>query len=172
MTEDGFEALADGTLLVTILLVASAVAGSLAHPAADDGRSTALRYAEDTRLALFRATIGGLGYSVGGQFVAVRNDTTVESFLRLEVHLLRGGSRDFDFGAANARIADTAARMVRPGWRFSVTGGVVGGADLFHLPADATAPADFAASGWTYPPLDGTGDGTRLSLAVWVSPHR
>ena len=172
MTDDGFEALADGTLLVTVLLVASAVAGSLAHPAADDGGSAALRYAEDTRLALFRATIGGLGYSVGGQFVAVRNDTTVESFLRLEVHLLRGGSRDFDFGAANARIAEQAARLVRPGWRSSVTGGVVDGPDLFRLPIDAEVPASYGASGWTYPSLDGTGDATRLSLAVWISPHR
>jgi hypothetical protein len=172
MTDEGFEALADGTLLVTVLLVASAVAGSLAHPATDDGRLTALRYAEDTRLALFRTTPGGLRYSVGGAFVAVRNDTTIESFLRLEVHLLRGGARDFDFGTANRRITEQADRLVRPGWRFSITGGVGDGSDLFRLPIDAEVPSSYGASGWTYPPLDGTGGDTRLSLALWVSPHR
>jgi len=171
MSEEGFEALADGTLLLTVLLVASVLVVGWGRPLAADGRSAGIQYAEDTRRALFGTTLDGLSYRIGGEDVAMRNGTTVETFLRLEVHLLRLGP-GWDFAAANARIAGLAAGIVRPGWAIAVLGGNESGPAVVRLPEGLRMPPDYFASGWTYPPLDGAGDGTRLQVLVWLSPHR
>ena len=168
MTDEGFEALADGSLLLIVLLVASTILVTFGHPTS---RGDSSAYAEETRLALFGTTLDGLGYRAGDEAVGLRNGTTVESFLRLELHLLRNGSGSFDFSAANERIGDLAVRLVRPGWGLLIRGNLVGGPELIRVP-DVAWTGDYAWSGWTYPPLDGVGEGSALGLAVWINPHR
>ncbi len=102
----------------------------------------------------------------------MRNGTSIEAFLRLEIHLLLRGAGAFDFTAANARIATLAARLVRSGWTVVVLGGPARGPDLVRLPGGTVLPPDYAASSWTYPALDGTGWDTRLTLALWINPRR
>ena len=172
MRGEGFEALADGTLLLTVLVVASGVVASFANVSRDDGRAAALRYAEETRVALFGTTVDDFRYRVGDEVVTMRNGTSIEAFLRLEVHLLLGGPGAFDFTAANARIATLAVRLVRSGWTVVVLGGPARGSDLVQLPNGTVLPPDYAASSWTYPALDGTARDTRLTLALWINPRR
>ncbi len=165
----GFEALADATLLVLVLLAASS---ALAGFAASPGPRTAIQsYAEDTRLALFRSTLDGLWYEADGAQVDLLNGTNVETFLRLEVHLLATGKRGFDFSAANARIADLTNRLVRPAWAIVIVAGTTHDADLVRIP-DRSIPSEHAAAFWVYPPLDEDGVRTRLGIALWFSPPR
>ena len=172
MREDGFEALADGTLLLTALLVASGVVLALARPPLAADPADGLRYAEDVRLALFRTTIDGLGHRTAEGFAAMPNGTTVETFLRAQVHLRASGVPAAAFREANARIADVAARLVRPGWGVAVTGRLVGGDDLVQIPEGVAIPATYDGSGWTYPSIDGSPADARLAVAVWPTPPR
>ena len=171
MSEDGFEALADGSTLLIILLVASTVVLGFGHGPSRTVSAAESADPEGTRIALFASTLDELTYRSEGELVRVRNGTTVESFLRLEVHLMRGGQPGLDFAAANARIADLAGRLVRPGWGITVRAHLAGDVDSIRIP-DAPVPEDYAWSGWTYPPLDGVGPDTVLGLAVWLSPRR
>ncbi len=169
MKTEGFEALADAVLLIVILLIASIII--LGHPRGGP-REEGVRYAEETRLALFRTTLDGLFYTFGGEIITVPNGTTVETGLRLQVHLLEKGTGAYDFTAANARIVELARRLVRPGYAFALLGGVLAGHDLLHLPSDIEIPREHFASTWTYPSLDrGTGN-TRLAVVLWLSPPR
>ena len=169
---DGFEALADGSLLLVVLIVAASFVAAISHPSHNDSQSVALPYAEDTRLALFRTQLDGLGYAANGSFVAVPAGTTVESFLRLEVHFVARAPARFDFSAANERLGDLAAKLARPGWGVAITGGMVGSPLIVRIPADRQIPDRHSASSWTYPSLDDAGPDARLTVAVWVNPPR
>lgn len=170
MRRDGFEGLADGALLVLVLLLATAAVVALPRSPAHDG-SSGERYAEDLRLALFRTTLDGLGYADNGTFVAMANDSSIETYLRVEVHLWAHGPLRRDFSAANARVEETAARLLRPGWSCVLTGGEADGPTVLTLPAGAEAPPSRYESAWTYPALDGAGPDVRLSLAAWLNPR-
>ena len=172
MREDGFEALADGTLLLVVLLVASGVGLALVRPPLASDPADGPRYAEDVRLALFRTTMDGLGHRTAEGFAAMPNGTTVEAFLRVQVHLRAGGVPATGFREANARIADVAARLVRPGWGVALTGRLSGGDDLVRIPEGVAIPATHDGSGWTYPALDGSPADVRLAVAVWPTPPR
>jgi len=172
MNHKGFEALADGTMLLTVLLVASTLAVSLAGDRSPFLADDPARYAEDTRVALFRTSLDGLSFTQGGAEVLLPNGTSVEAFLRIQVHL---GSRDIgtlDFRAANDRIAGIATALVRPGWTYAIVGRVADGAGGVHLPEGVVLPETYAASSWSYPSLDGSGPDTVLSLFLWLSPRR
>ena len=169
MSENGFEALADGSLLLVVLLLASTVVLALGRGPGNAPVVSATDV-EATRLALFGTTLDGLSYRVGERDQALRNGTSVESILRLEAHLLRNGSNALDFAAANERIADVAARLVRPGWALSIDGRIAGGGEVMRIGDPPSG--DYAWSGWTYPPLDGTGGDTILGVAVAINPHR
>ena len=168
MNGNGFEAQADATLLLVVLLIASGLAVSLGRPATMEGADAGVRYAEDLRLALFRTTLGGLGYDDDGTHVAMPDGTTVETFLRIEVHYRGLGRPGLDFSDANARIADLVARLLRPGWSGAITGGA--GGTVVRIPMEVAIPAARFESGWTYPPL-GDGPAVRLAFAVWLSPR-
>ena len=170
--ERGFEALADGVLLFLVLLVATGVILATGRPPASDPRSSGVRYADDTRLALFRTTTDGLFYRFGGEIVLIPNGTTVEDVLRLGVHLLARDHRGYDFTATDARILGIAAKLLRPGWDLAILGGPGANRDLLHLPAEQVVPANHYASTWDYPSLDGGPGTTRLAVAVWLSPPR
>jgi len=172
MRDHGFEALADATLLLTVLLVASGLALSLARPAVPSDLAAGPRYAEDLRLALFRTTMDGLGHRTADGFASMPNGTTVEAFLRAQVHLLAGGRPAADFRESNARILDLAVRLLRPGWGAAVTGRLLGGEDLVRIPEGVPIPATYDGSAWTYPPLDGSAADVRLAVAVWPTPPR
>ncbi len=170
MNHRGFEALADGTMLLLVLLVASALALALAArgPApADDGT-----YVEDTRLALFRTTFDGLSFLQDGVEVPLPNGTSVEAFLRLQVHLVVRVGGALEFSAANDRIAEVATALVRPGWSFAIVGRILGESSSLRLPMGVVTPETYRASSWTYPSLDGVGPDTVLSLSMWLSPRR
>lgn len=172
MSDGGFEALADGTLLLAILLVASCLVALQAAPPSADLRSEGLRYAEDTRLALFRTTMDGLEYAANGTAILLPNGTSVESFLRIEAYVLHVRGGPADFSAANARVAALAARLLRPDWRFAITAKIEGEARAASIPESTDLPGTYFESGWTYPSLDGTRAGTRLSLALWLNRPR
>lgn len=167
MTRGGFEALVDGVLLLAVLLAATGVVQTLALPAA--GPTPSSTYAEDLRTALFRSTTDGLAYVQGGVRVGLRNGTTVEAFLRLEVHVL--ALVDADFTEANRQVAALAAALVRPGWSVAILGGPANGGDMVRITA-GEIPPNHLRSSWTYPPLHGAGPGVTLAVAVWVSPPR
>jgi len=169
MNADGFEALADGVLLFVVLALAiGAVLTWGGAPPTDDGAWGAA-YAEDVRLALFRTPLDGLGYEDDGAFVVVPAGTTVETFLRIEVHV-RSEEPSLDFSAANARVAALAASLLRPGWAFLLVGGEPGGPEVVRIP-DVRPPPTRFESAWTYPSLDGAGPGVRLAFAAWLSPR-
>ena len=172
MNRAGFEALADGVILLTILLVASTVSLSLAGERSSAPSDGAARYAEDTRVALFRTTLDGLAFSQDGEAVVLPNDTSVEAFLRLQVHLEGRGAGGLDFHAANSRIAGLANALVRPGWSYAIVGRIAAGAPLLRLPSGSVLPEEYAVSNWSYPALDASVADTVLSLFVWLSPHR
>ena len=172
MRSNGFEALADGTLLLTVLLVASAIVLALSRPGVSPDPASDLRTAEDLRLALFRTTMDGLGHRAADGLAAMPNGTSVETFLRVQVHLRAAGLPAEDFRDANERIADVAARLVRPGWAVAVTGRLVNGPVLVRIPEGLGLPATYDGSGWTYPSLDGSPGDAHLSLAVWPTPPR
>jgi hypothetical protein len=172
MRAEGFEALADGTLLLAVLLVASSVVIALSAPTAAPDRGADLRYAEDVRLALFRTTMDGLGLRDGDGSASMPNGTTVETFLRVQVHLRADGVPGAAFHDANGRIADLAGRLVRPGWGVAITGRLVGGSVVVRIPDGADLPATYAGSGWTYPSLDGSSEDAHLAVAVWLTPPR
>jgi hypothetical protein len=171
MNRLGFEALADGVMLLTVLLVGSTIVLSLAGTP-DDSTADAAKYAEDTRLALFRTTLDGLAFTQGGREVALANGTSVETYLRLQLHLRRQNVDDLDFRAANERLTVLARALVRPGWTFAVIGRTDNGPVVVTLPADVDPPEAYAASNWSHPPMDGSGPDTVLSLLLWLSPHR
>ena len=168
--EGGFEALMDASMLLTVLLVASTLAIAWGRPAQPDPAADGLRYAEETRAALFRTTLPGMGYATDEMRVTVPGGTSVETFLRIEV-ALRARDLPLDFSTANARIAEMTRRLVRPGWGAAVTG-LRGDAILVRIPDGQVIPAVHYTSGWTYPPLDGLGGDVRLNVAVWLSPPR
>ena len=170
MRDRGFESLADGTLLLVVLLVASGAVLGLGRPAPPDATAAAARYVEDVRLALFRTTMDGLGYDIGGGSVTFPDGTTVETFLRIQVHLRTHGPPGVEFDRANARIEDLAGRILRPGWSISITGRTADTVVL-RLPPGASLPATYVESAWTYPPLDGEGPDVRLSVAAWLNPR-
>ena len=172
MRAEGFEALADGTLLLAVLLVASTIVIALSAPTAAPHRAADLRYAEDVRLALFRTTMDGLGVRDGDGFASMPNGTTVETYLRVQVHLRADGVPEAAFRDANGRIADLAARLIRPGWGIAVTGGLVGGPIVVRIPDGVDLPATYAGNGWTYPSLDGSREDAHLAVAVWPTPPR
>lgn len=173
MTDDGFEALADGTLLLVVLLVASGIVLALARPPLAADPADGLRYAEDVRLALFRTTMDGLGHATADGFVAMPDGTAVETFLRAQVQLRADGVPSGAFAESNGRIADLAARLVRPGWSIAVTGRLAGGAeDLVRIPEGVGMPPTYDGSAWTYPSLDGSPEDVRLAVAVWPTPPR
>lgn len=170
MSERGFESLADGTLLLTVLLVASGAMVALARPVPVDETAVAARYAEDLRLALFRTTMDGLEYDRDGASVPLPDRTSVEMYLRVQVHLLTRGPPGLDFDESNARVEALAERLLRPGWGFAILGRV-SGAGVLAIPHAADLPTTYVESSWTYPALDGTGPEVRLALAVWLSPR-
>lgn len=167
MTRDGFEALVDGILLLTVLLAATGVVQTFAGAAPAPAPPSA--YAEDFRTALFRSTLDGLAYIQAGTRIEVRNGTSVEAFLRLQVHAVQWA--DVDFAEANRRVAALAGTLVRPGWSVAVLGGPVGGEALVHIPS-VEIPGNHVRSSWSYPPLRGPGPGVALAVALWVSPPR
>lgn len=168
MNGRGFEALADAALLFVILAIGIGAVLSMDRgtPAIDPGAATA--HAEDLRLALLRATPEGLGYARGGEFVAFPDGTTVETYLRYQVHL-RSRNGSLDFSAANARVADLASSLVRPGWSAAIRAEEVRGDVRIELLRPR--PATFYESAWTYPPVPGEEWDVRLSVAVWLSPR-
>ncbi len=169
MRRAGFEALFDGTLLITVLLVAGTLTLSLSAPRPADPRGEGLRLAEDTRLALLRTSASDFGYAANGTWVALPDGTTVETVLRLEVHLRRVPG--LDFTTANARIESICARLLPTAWAGQLTAHVAGDTVL-RIPRNATVPSTRFASAWTYPSLDGSADDTRLAVTVWLSPPR
>lgn len=171
MRDEGFEGLADGVLLVTLLLIASV---ALVVGTRDPGgiRDDGIRDAEETRLALFRTTLDDLSYESEGETVRIPNGTTVEWFLRLQVHLLDSDPAGHDFSAANVRVLDLATRLVRPGYQIGVFGGVVGEPGTVRLPAEGLASSERFESAWTYPALDGGPGHIRLGVSLWFSPPR
>ena len=172
MNRQGFEALADGVMLLTVLLVASTLALSMSGGPSHGIAGDSARYAEDTRVALFRSTLDGLAFVQNGAAVLLPNGTTVEGFLRLQVHLVSRNVGMLDFDAANDRITEIATTLLRPGWSYSVVGRVTDGPGVTHLPEVVVLPETYAASSWSYPPLDGSGPDTVLSLFAWLSPRR
>lgn len=171
MRDGGFEALADGVLLLVVLLVAATMVLALGRAPEDGTRDIGVRTAEATRLALFRTTLDGLSYRFGGETVPIPDGTTVESLLRLEAHLLRVERDAYDFSAANSRVLTIASQLLGPGWSLSVVGDDPEGGELFRLP-EVEIPVAHYASGWTYPSLAGGPERTRLTVAVWLSPLR
>lgn len=171
MNATGSEALADGTLLLLVLLVASGVVNTLGRPETPDIASFGVRYVEDVRLAVFRTTMSALTYVAGGESIAMSNGTTVETFLRLEVHLATRGTSDCDFRGSNERVAAMTRRLVLPGWNFAISGGSPGGPNTFRIPERAEEPRSYFESGWTYPSLIAEGPPTRLSVTLWISPR-
>ena len=172
MNRKGFEALADGTMLLTVLLVASTLAISFAGDRFPSLADDAARYAEDTRAAIFRTTLDALSFTQDGVEVLLPNGTSLEAFLRLQVHLESREVGTLDFHAANDRIAELVTALVRPGWSHSIVGRVAHGPVVVHLPEGIVPPETYAASSWSYPALDGSGPDTGLSLLVWLNPHR
>lgn len=170
MNRGGFEALADATLLLLILILASSFGLRMAVSTPDVELERSLQLAEQARTALFRTTLNGLAYVHDSTPVTLRNGTSVETFLRLQVHIL--GRGDADFTAANARVTALAASLLPPGWDFSLAGGRVGERPLVAMPPAARPPPNHAESAWSYPPLDGEGPNTVLSIALWLSPRR
>jgi hypothetical protein len=168
MNGRGIETLADAALLFAILMVgmSAMLLADRDSPAANTG--TGIAYAEDVRLAVFRTRLDGLGFTRDGAFVRLPAGTTVETFLRMQVHLL---SRDDapDFSAANTRVADLAKSLLRPGWNVAIAGGEVRGEALMHIPGPP--PPAYFESAWTYPPLPGEPRDVRLAVAVWLSPR-
>lgn len=171
MNRRGFEALADGTMLLLVLLVAATLAASLGAGRPPSGNAAA-RYAEDTRIALFRTTLDGVSFDQHGILEELPNGTSVEALLRLEVHLASLSAGAMEFDAANDRITEVASSLVRPGWSFAIDGRVVGSSVVVRLPEGVIDPETYAASSWSYPALDCMGPDTVLRLSVWLSPHR
>jgi hypothetical protein len=172
VSDDGFEALADGALLIVVLLIGSALVLTFATPTGGGSRMEGTAYAEDTRLALFRTTLDGTSYAFGGESVPIPNRTTIETILRLEAHLLARDASAYDFAAANARVIGVAERLVRPGWQWALSGGPSSEPGLFQLPSDRIIPNSHFASTWTYPALDGGSSNVRLTFVLWLSPPR
>src|SRR5437867_4556722 len=135
MSHDGIESFVDAIFLLIVLFAASGLMLTRGLAGEHDPRSDGVALAVNLRLALFRTTLDGLGYRQGATDIEVRNGTTVETFLRLEVHLLRNGSGDVDFGPANVRIESIVARLLPSGWSGSALGGVVGEPVIVRLPA-------------------------------------
>ncbi|TLZ52788.1 MAG: hypothetical protein E6K18_02145 [Methanobacteriota archaeon] len=171
MSHDGFESFVDAIFLLIVLFAASGVMLTRGLVSEHDPRSDGVALAGNLRLALFRTTLDGLGYRQGATDIEVRNGTTVETFLRLEVHLLRNASGDVDFGPANVRIGRIVARLLPSGWSGSVFGGLVGEPVVVQLPAITPSPDRFE-SRWAYAPVHGVGPGTELGVLVWLSPRR
>src|SRR3989475_6654349 len=135
MSHDGFESFVDAIFLLIVLFAASGVMLTQGLVSEHDPRSDGVALAGNLRLALFRTTLDGLGYRQGATDIEVRNGTTVETFLRLEVHLLRNASGDVDFGPANVRIGRIVARLLPSGWARAGFVGLVGEAVVAPLPA-------------------------------------
>lgn len=171
MNRRGFEALADGTMLLIVLLVASTLALSLAAMRPSTGNDAA-RFAEDTRVALFRTTLDGLSFVQDGVDTPLPDGMSVEAFLRLQVHLVSRDVGEMDFATANNRVTEVARSLMRPGWSFAIVGRVTNASAAVLLPADVAIPESYAASSWSYPALDGSGPDTVLGLSMWLSPRR
>jgi len=172
MNRKGFEALADGTMLLTVLLIASTLAITIGGSRTSSVVNDAATYAEDTRVAIFRTSLDALSFAQDGREVFLPNGTSVETFLRLQVHLESRDAGVLDFGAANRRIAKIAMALVRPGWTYTIVGRLAGGPLVVSLPQGVVLPESYSASSWSYPSLDGSGPDTVLSLSVWLSPRR
>jgi len=172
MNRRGFEGLADGTTLLMVLLVASTLVLSLVGDRSAFLAADAARYAEDTRVALLRTTLDGLSFAQDGVEVFLPNGTSVEAFLRLQVHLESRNVESLDFDAANDRIHEVATVLLRPGWSHAVVGLVTDGPEVVHLPEGVVLPGTYAASSWSYPSVNGSGPDTILSLFLWLSPGR
>ena len=167
--DHGFEALLDGTMLLVVLIVASTLAVTWGRAAVPDPGLDGLRYAEETRIALFRSTPEGLGYLDHGRWVSLSEGTDVETFLRIEMALL-ARNLTIDVASTNARIEEILKALVRPGWEGVIRGEQ--GDEALTIPAGVRTPAEHYASSWTYPSLDGGGRNVRLGVVLWLSPPR
>lgn len=171
MKPTGFQAMADATLLLIVLLVASTIGLSMAAENSPDA-GISVQYAEDTRNALFRTTPDELSFVQDGVTVHLADGTSIESFLRIQIHILNRGLGTSDFRDGNDRITTIAMRLLRPGWSWAILGGLADSAAKLQVPRDLVIPTTHATSSWSYPALDGSGADATLSLVVWLSPRR